>query len=370
MSDDVNLLDTDVEASLRSAIRAMLESRCDPRDVAAAYDGNRALTATLWKAITAELGLAGLLVPEDRGGAGASAREASVVLDELGRFVAPVPFLTSSVIATTVALESDSGLAAGERTAALLMPFSASSDSQLPAFTRDGAGHLSGRASSVAGALDSDVLLAAVATGGGVEVYAVPAAAATVEPVVSLDMTRPLADVTLAGAAGELLVAAPGGAAAVRRGLQAGEALLPSEQAGLAAWCLATTVDYLLVRRQFGRVVGGFQALKHRLADLFIEVESASAAARYAAGASAAGHADAAIAAAVAQSFCGNAAVHAAEEAIQLHGGIGMTWEHPAHLYLKRAKADQIGLGLPGHHRAVLAGLTDLPGPVAAAAKA
>jgi len=120
-------------------------------------------------------------------------------------------------------------------------------------------------------------------------------------------------------------------------------------------------VAYLKVRRQFGRVVGGFQAIKHRLADLYAAVESASAAAQYAAATHAAGDPDAPVATAFAQSYCSDLAVLAAEEAVQLHGGIGMTWEHPAHLYLKRAKADQIALGTPGRHRARLATLVDLP---------
>ena len=123
----------------------------------------------------------------------------------------------------------------------------------------------------------------------------------------------------------------------------------------MARWCLETTIAYLKERRQFGRVVGGFQALKHRLADLYTGVESAAAAARYAAATLAEGDPDASLAASVAQSYCSDLAVHAAEEAVQLHGGIGMTWEHPAHLYLKRAKSDQIALGTPGRHRARLA---------------
>jgi len=118
-------------------------------------------------------------------------------------------------------------------------------------------------------------------------------------------------------------------------------------------------VAYLKVRRQFGRPVGGFQALKHRIADLYAEVEAASAAARYAAAALATGE-DIPIAARVAASYCSDVAVHAAEEAVQLHGGIAMTWEHPAHLYLKRAKADQIALGTPSQHRAGLASLVDI----------
>jgi alkylation response protein AidB-like acyl-CoA dehydrogenase len=214
---------------------------------------------------------------------------------------------------------------------------------------------------SVAGALEADVLLVPAAGRDGTTVHAVRAGDAAIAAVTSLDMTRQLADVTVEGAAGEQLLAAPDGAAAVRRGLETGAALLASEQVGVAQWCLATTVAYLGERRQFGRVVGSFQALKHRLADLYVATEQAAAAARYAAVTTAVGDPDAPVAAAVAASVCGDVAVRAAEEAVQLHGGIGMTWEHPAHLYLKRAKADQLALGTPGAHRARLAGLVDLP---------
>jgi alkylation response protein AidB-like acyl-CoA dehydrogenase len=333
------------------------------------YDGDRSPVAPLWRGIAADLGLAGLLVPEDRGGSGASAREAAVVLEELGRAVAPVPFLTSSVVATTVLLGAQpggaaddllAGLAAGGRTAALLLPLAAAPWSAVPSVTLGGDGRLSGRVTSVAGALEADVLLVPVGTAGGTAVHAVAAAAATVDPVTSLDMTRQLADVTLEGAAGEELLPPGVGADAVRRALETAAALLASEQVGLARWCLTTTVGYLKERRQFGRVVGGFQALKHRLADLYVATESAAAAARYAAVTTAADDPDRAVATAVTQAFCADVAVRAAEEAVQLHGGLGMTWEHPAHLYLKRAKADQLALGTPGAHRARLAGLVDL----------
>jgi alkylation response protein AidB-like acyl-CoA dehydrogenase len=143
--------------------------------------------------------------------------------------------------------------------------------------------------------------------------------------------------------------------------------MLASEQVGVASWCLAGTVDYLRERRQFGRQVGSFQALKHRLADLYVGVESGTAVARYAAAALAADDGDSDVATAIAASYCGNLAVTAAEEALQLHGGIGMTWEHPVHLYLKRAKTDQLAFGHPGEHRLRLADLVDLPlGPTEA----
>ena len=362
---DLNLLYTDIEDDLRRSVRGLLADRCDPAAVVAVYDGDRSLVGGLWKALSADLGLAGLLVPEARGGGGASAREAAVVLEELGRSVAPVPFLTSAVVATTVVLDSDSpllgSLAAGDKTAALVVPLSTAPDAVVPSVRRGEDGKLAGTVTSVAGALEADVLLVPVAVPDGVEVYAVPAVAATVDPVISLDMTRQLADVRLDGATGELVVAAGDGAAALRRAIGAGAALMASEQVGVAQWCLTTTVAYLKERRQFGRPVGGFQALKHRLADLFVAVESAAAAARYAAATLAVQDPDHEVAAALAQAYCGEVAVRAAEEAVQLHAGIGMTWEHPAHLYLKRAKADQIAFGTSGAHRMRLAGLVDLP---------
>lgn len=129
----------------------------------------------------------------------------------------------------------------------------------------------------------------------------------------------------------------------------------------MAQWCLDSTLDYVRTRHQFGRPVGSFQALRHRLADLWVELAQARAVARYAAGCLAAGDPDAPVATALAQAFCGPAAVHAAEECVQLHGGIGFTWEHPAHLYLKRAKSSAIGFGTADRHRSTLASLADLP---------
>lgn len=360
---NLDLLPTEFEGELRDTVRRLLAERCDPTAVTAMHDGDRSIVAPLWTALAGDLGLAGLLVPDNLGGAGASAREMAAVLDELGRAVAPVPMLTSAVIATVAVVDTDSALvgelAAGERTAALAVPLSLPPDGDLPVLSVDAGGQVMGSVTSVAGAIEADVLIALVESDDGPALAVVEAADATVTPVVSLDMTRQLADVSFDGAAAVLLDG--DGDAAVRRALLAGAALLASEQGGIARWCLEATVEYLGERKQFGRVVGSFQALKHRLADLYVDVESASAAAANAAAALAADDPDLAVAVAVAQSFCSDVAVRAAEEAIQLHGGIGMTWEHPAHLYLKRAKADQIALGTPGTHRAHLATLVDLP---------
>ncbi|MFE3281088.1 acyl-CoA dehydrogenase family protein [Nocardia sp. NPDC059239] len=361
---DLDLLYTDIEDALRSSIRDLLADRCAPDSVTALYDGDRSIVDGLWKALAVDIGVAGLLVPEDRGGLGASAREAAVVLEELGRAVAPLPFLTSAVVATTALADTDGELigqlATGERTAALLVPLSTAPNGVLPTVSVLG-GKLSGTVTSVAGVLEADTLLVPAATADGMALYSVPAADALLAQVVSLDMTRQLADVTLDDTAATLLIedAEP----AIRRALQAGAALLASEQVGLGRWCLDTTLGYLKQRRQFGRVVGGFQALKHRLADLATSLDCATAAARYAAATLAADDPDCDIAAAIAQAYCSDFAVTAAEEAVQLHGGIGMTWEYPVHLYLKRAKADQITFGTSGSHRAQLAQLVNLPTP-------
>ncbi|MCZ9338046.1 acyl-CoA dehydrogenase, partial [Streptomyces sp. TRM76130] len=167
------------------------------------------------------------------------------------------------------------------------------------------------------------------------------------------------ATVAFDGARGERLGEAE---PAVRRALRTAAGLLASEQLGLADWTLTETVRYLKERKQFNRPVGGFQALKHRLAALWLEVVHLRAVARNAADALATGK-DVDVSVAVAQAYAAPVAVRAAEEALQLHGGIGMTWEHPVHLYLKRAKADSIAYGTAGAHRAALAALVELPAP-------
>jgi alkylation response protein AidB-like acyl-CoA dehydrogenase len=360
------LLYSDVEDSLRDSLRSLLDDRCPPESVTARYDGAAADPA-LWRAVARDLGLAGLLVPEDRGGAGATARAAAVVLEELGRYVAPVPFLTSAVLATTALLEAGEDhllprLAAGDATAVLAVPLSCAPGDVRPSVRRGEDGRLHGRVSSVADADVAEVLVVPVEAPGGVQLHRVPtdAAGVTIDPVVSLDMSRPVFDVVLDAVDTD---AVPGdGAACVNAALLTGAALLASEQLGVAEWCLQSTVSYVRERKQFGRPVGSFQALKHRLADVWVEVGSARAAARYAAGAVADRTGDLTTAALLGQAYCSGVAVHAAEECMQLHGGIGMTWEHPAHLYLKRAKADAIALGTAGRHRVLLGERVDLTG--------
>jgi len=360
-----NLLYSDTEDALRDGVRRLFADRCPPESVARAYDVEAVVQqdfSGVWRTLATELGVAGLLVPESLGGAGATARAAAVVMEEIGRAVAPVPFLCSGVLATVALLaagdtETVPKLARGEVTAALAVPFSTAPGDPIAGV---GSG-LTGEVTSVAGAREADVLVVPVAGPDGLELHTVARDATGVEvsPVLALDMTRPLADVRLSGV--ESARAGDGPAdAAVAEALLMGAALLASEQLGVAQWCFDTTLAYAKERKQFGRTIGSYQAIKHRLADLWIAVNSATAAARYAADTCGTGDPDAAVAAAVAQAYCSGVAVHAAEECVQLHGGIGMTWEYPAHLYLKRAKSDQLAFGTAYRHRARLAELVDL----------
>lgn len=361
-----DLLYSEAEEDLRAAVRSLLADRADAPTVIARTESDTPYDPQLWKALATDIGAAGLLVPEKLGGQGATHREAAVVVEELGRSVAPAPYLTSSVVATEtlMALGAQDGpvggllaeMAAGRKVAVLAVPFSAAA-SDTPVVT----GSLDGTLGPVADAATADVLL--VPTTDGLYAVAADAPGVAVQPLVPLDLTRPLATVTLTGATGTRLADAGAARSAVDRGLLAGAGLLASEQLGLAEWCLTETVRHTRERHQFNRPVGSFQSLKHRMAQLWLEVVSARAAARNAADALATGSPDAPLAVAVAQAYCSKVAVHAAEECVQLHGGIGMTWEHPAHLYLKRAKADANAFGTAGRHRETVAALMELPAP-------
>ncbi|MFD5698143.1 acyl-CoA dehydrogenase family protein [Streptomyces lasiicapitis] len=367
-----DLLYTEEEEAVRSAVRSLLADHCDPAAVLARTESEQPHDRELWKALADGMGLAGLLVPEDRGGQGASHREAAVVLEELGRAVAPVPYLTSAVIATETLLacagdaaaELLAALASGRTVGALAVPFATAPEAAPEAAhlrVRFDRGALHGEVRGVADAAAADVLL--VPADGGLFAVDTGRDGVTVTPQTSLDRTRPLAVVTLDAAPARLLAEGAEADAAIRLGLRSGAGLLASEQLGLAEWCLTETVRYTKERHQFNRPVGSFQALKHRLARLWLDVVNTRAVARHAADALATGSDEPNLATALAQAHAAPVAVRAAEEAVQLHGGIGMTWEHPVHLYLKRAKADSIALGTAGRHRENLADLIDLPAP-------
>ena len=390
-----DLLYSDTERALAESLSSLLADRGGLDKVLARTESAETYDDGLWHAVAVELGCAGLLVPERDGGAGASYREACSAAEALGGAVAPVPFVGSAVVATAALLSIAAGTSAsagtpftparaaadllhrmadGSVTVALATSFATPPGTGFPVTVRvaapgpgdarTGMARLRGTASGVADALPAGVLLVP-ADGVPQGLYLVDMSAPGVAkaPVVSLDMTRQLCDLSFDDAPGTLIAAGAAASQAVDAALTAGAAVLAAEQVGLAQRCLDMTLGYVKERRQFARPVGSFQALKHRLADLWVSVTQARAASRYAAACLATNHPDAKVAVAMAKAYCSETAVLAAQECLQMHGGIGFTWEHPAHLYLKRAKADSIAFGTPGAHRAALASLVNLPAP-------
>ena len=393
MSDEIpDLLYSDAERALSDALASLLADRGGLDKTLARIESAQTYDDKLWQAVGADLGCAGLLIPERDGGAGASYREAAAAAEVLGSFVAPVPFLGSAVVATAALLSVDSGasrgvaegvatdllakMAGGGVTTALAVPFASAPGSGFPASVRvagprpgdaaTGVARLRGMVAGVADALPAGVLLVP-ADGVPQALYLVDMAAEGVAkaPVTSLDMTRQLCDLSFDDVPATLIASGPAAARALDAALTAGAGILAAEQTGLAQRCLDMTIAYVKERKQFARPVGSFQGLKHRLADLWVSVTQARAASRYAAACLATGTlsdpGDAKVAVALAKAYCSEVAVQAAQECVQMHGGIGFTWEHPAHLFLKRAKADSIAFGTADAHRAALASLVNLP---------
>jgi len=384
-----DLLYSDAERALTESLNSLLADRFNLDKTLARTESAETYDDGLWHAVAGELGCAGLLIPEPDGGAGASYREAASVAETLGASVAPVPFIGSAVVATAALLSVASGaaetqartvtdllrrMADGSATAALAagfttaprgaFPFSVRVAGSRPGDAQAGVARLRGTVSGVADALPAGVLLVP-AEGVPSALYLVDVSAAGVAkaPVTSLDMTRQLCDLSFDDAPGTLIASGAAATRAIGAALTAGTGMLAAEQVGLAQRCLDMTLAYTKQRHQFARPVGSFQALKHRMADVWVGVTQARAASRYAAACLAAGHPDTDVAVAVAKAYCSEVAVRAAEECVQMHGGIGFTWEHPAHLYLKRAKADSLGFGTADAHRAALAALVNLPAP-------
>jgi alkylation response protein AidB-like acyl-CoA dehydrogenase len=390
-----DLLYSDTERALAESLSSLLADRSGLDKVLARTESAETYDDGLWHAVAVELGCAGLLIPERDGGAGASYREACSAAEALGSAVAPVPFLGSAVVATAALLSIAAGtsasagtpftparaatdllgrMAGGTVTAALATSFPTPPGGGFPVSVRvagprpgdaeTGVARLRGTVTGVADALPAGALLVP-ADGVPNALYLVDMSASGVAkaPVVSLDMTRQLCDLSFDDAPGTLVASGPAASQAVDAALTAGAAVLAAEQVGLAQRCLDMTLGYVKERRQFARPVGSFQALKHRLADVWVAVTQARAASRYAAACLATGHPDAKVAVAMAKAYCSETAVLAAQECVQLHGGIGFTWEHPAHLYLKRAKADSIGFGTSDAHRAALGSMVNLPAP-------
>jgi alkylation response protein AidB-like acyl-CoA dehydrogenase len=334
---------TDEQRSLREALRRLLSQRSDSAAVRAVIETEAGYDKDLWRTLCEQIGVAALAVPDQYGGAGASLAETHVVMEELGRALTPTPLLGSGVLAAQLLLGTSDVDAC-----ARLLPRVAAGEVVAVAWAdergwHDGAvqyrdGRLYGTAHYVLDGAGAAALLV-VTTGAVVEVE--PAALGVrIERTEAMDATRRLARIEFDGVGGEPL--SGDACAGLRAARDAACVALSAEQVGAAARVLELTVEYSKVRVQFGRPIGSFQALKHRMADLHVLVESARSAS-YAA-------LDGSVPAAVAKAYCSEAFETVAGEAIQLHGGIAITWEHDAHLYFKRAHASAQLFGAPGEH--------------------
>ncbi|WP_329252679.1 acyl-CoA dehydrogenase family protein [Streptomyces canus] len=358
------------QEQLGRTVRAFLTHTSPETETRRLMETPEGYDRALWRRMGTELGLQGLAVPEEYGGAGCGPVEVGVVMEEMGRALLCAPFLSSAVLATTTLLRCADeearkrllpGLASGELVGTLaLTEDSARWDAagvRLTARESDGRWLLTGHKTFVLDGATADVVLTVARTGDGIGVFWVDgdASGLTREPLPTMDPTRRQARLDYRDVPATRLRTHGDGWDLVSEVLDRAAVALAAEQVGVATRALDMAVEYAKVRHQFGRPIGSFQAVKHLLADVLLEVESARAAAHYALLASETEDPELPAVASLAKAFCSDACVQATEQNIQVHGGIGFTWEHPAHLYLKRAKTSQLLFGDPAYHRELLA---------------
>jgi alkylation response protein AidB-like acyl-CoA dehydrogenase len=356
--------------ALRDTLRAFFRQRWSEDDVRRAIEQPDAHPDRLWQAMAGELGLHGVAIPEGYGGAGFSYADLLVAFEEMGRVLVPGPFFASVAMAAPLLLALEGsrpaeallpGLAGGTRVVTVAVAEGPTGwDTAVRTTSAQGSGPerlVSGEKLFVLSADVADTILvvARLTDEGLLGIVAVETGPAVqVEPLVVIDGTRPQARVRFADAPGRVLaVGAPAESAVAAMAAYAAVALA-AEQVGGAQRVLDMAVDYAKVREQFGRPIGGFQAVKHLLAEQLVAVEAARAALAHAVAAY--GGPGFARASSVAKALCSEVYSAAAETNIHVHGGIGFTWEHPAHLFYKRAVTSEVLLGGPRHHRELIAG--------------
>jgi alkylation response protein AidB-like acyl-CoA dehydrogenase len=365
----VNLTFTEEHEELRSTVRQFLAARSDEQAVRQHMASERGWDPGVWKLMAEQIGLAGLIVPEEYGGAGFGPVELCVVMEEMGRALACAPYLATAVGAASALLECGDAEARSELLPAIAAGRSVStlawvepdgrwdlSGIAMRARPKDGGWLLDGRKCWVLDGHTADPILVAARTEAGLELFRVDADAdgLTRSPLPELDLTRKLADLEFSATPAAKLGHGDR-TAALERVLALCLAALAAEQVGGAQACLDMATAYARSRLQFGRPIGSYQAIKHKCADLLVEVEFARTAAYHACFCAAQAPDELPEAAALAKAYCSEVYFHAAAENIQIHGGMGFTWEHPAHLYFKRAKSSQALFGSPVAHRERLA---------------
>ena len=358
------------QEELRASVRRFLADRAPLPRVRELMETEDGTDWAVWEQAGTQLGLQGIGIPETYGGGGFSFAEQAIVLTELGAALYGGPYLASAVLAATALLASPDEGARRE----LLPGIASGATVATLAFTEDGGSwdpgairlsavkdgqdwRLDGHKSFVLDGAAAGLILVAAATDAGLSLFAVQASAAGLSRATlpTLDQTRKLARLDFAGVTGTLIGSPGDAAAALDRTLDVAAIAQAAEQLGGAQRALDMAVEYAKMRHQFGRPIGSFQAIKHRCADLLLEVESLRSAVGYAAAAVAEDSPEVPVLAPLVKAYASETYFHVAAENIQIHGGIGFTWEHDAHLFFKRAKSSELFLGDASYHRERLA---------------
>ena len=362
--------ETPEHRALRRAVRDLLQQRSPIERTRRVAASEEPFDRDLWRALAQEVGVVGLMVPEEFGGAGASFAEVGIVLEELGRSLSCVPYLSTAVLAACVlvACEDDAAQAEflppitrGESIATVVLPQPRSlrQTAQVTVEARlDGTGWaLHGAVGNVFDGAAADLLLVPARCEEEVNFFAVSAEAAhlTIVSQETFDTTRRQAQVGFDGAPARPVTGRVAGSDLLDYVYDVTFAALAADQMGGAAETLAAAAEYAKTRVQFGRKIGSYQAITHKCADMLVASEAARSAGYHALGSIGESSRDRALAASLAKAACDDSALFCAEQNIQIHGGIGCTWEHPAHLYLRRAKSTSMLLGDGEFHRRRLA---------------
>ncbi len=374
----MNFALSEEQEMLRMTARRFLDERAGSDVVRNLMETAAGFDAALWQEIAAQ-GWQGMAIPEEYGGAGFTFMEQAILMEEMGRSLFPAPYLSSIVLGADLVLTAGT-----EEQKQTILPDVASGEIRLAVAhlesggrwdatgiemtaTNEGGGFvLEGAKFFVIDGHTADSLIVVARTdpsssgSDGISLFLLPADTDGIESrrVETMDQTRKQAEITFAAVRvpATAMLGDPGsGWSSLQEMLQRAVVALAFEQVGGAQQCLDMSVEYAKARIQFGRPIGSFQAIKHKCADMLVAIESARSAAYYAGWAASVGDEDLAIAAPLAKSYCSETYSHAAGENIQIHGGIGFTWEHDAHLFFKRAKTDEILFGTPADHRAALA---------------
>ncbi len=366
----MNFAFSDEQEELRKVVRQFLENKSPETAVREQMDTEDGFDPAVWSQMAEQLGLQGLAIPEELGGSGYGYIELIVVFEEMGRSLLCAPYFSTVALAANALLHSGDdaaqkahlpGIASGETIATVAFTEANGKwdESGITATaTKDGdAFTISGEKMFVLDGHTANLIIVAATTDAGTSLFTVAgdASGLTREALPTMDQTRKQARLTFDGTPATLLGTDGGGWDVMERVLDLAAVALAAEQVGGGQFVLDMAVQYAKDRVQFGRPIGSFQAIKHKCADMLLEVESAKSAAYYAGWCASELNDELPSVASLAKAYCSEAYFHATAENIQIHGGIGFTWEHPAHLYFKRAKSSELLFGDPTYHRELLA---------------